>query len=160
MFPADYTVELTSSHPEWKNDDFYKFEVADVPDYVGADCWGIAVQKANGTLIPKMDTYSLYVSGDAMWDPKFKSQSDYRDAVCADPDCLLSEAAIGDSIVIYMFGEDGYKVVITKKYGWKAKYTIGPGCDVSLQIKKEVCWNTKFYMSPGYFKLGKKNDKQ
>jgi len=101
MFPTDYTVHVPNREfMSWK-DPVEKT----MYNIIMADCWGIQVHKPQGVL-NVLDSYS---DG---------PDTRHEDTV----NNLMAFVDPGDSIVVYMYGTNGYKVVFTRTmFGYRIK---------------------------------------
>jgi len=107
MFPSDYTVRLPNREiVNWK-DPVEKT----MYDLIMADCWGIQVQKSTGKTLSILDSYAE--GPDTRYDDMAKN--------------LIESVELGDSIIVYMFGQDGYKVVFKRTiFGFRIKCFASP----------------------------------
>ena len=88
-----------------------------------ADCWAITIEKSNKTTV-KMNSYELYEKVGRCWNTEhpnyiyneqYEVEKIWRKSVIKKPSKLTDELKIGDQLHIYMFGENSWKIVITKK---------------------------------------------
>jgi hypothetical protein len=90
-------------------------------DYIGADCWGIAIKRSNGTLEPKINTYALFdIIGRSfnvgmIPNAQYDFEHQYRQKLINDFYTFLEdELNTGDSVYIYMFQKKCWRVTVTK----------------------------------------------
>ena len=80
------------------------------PEFIAADCWGLAIQRADGSVEPQFNTYALFdaIGRSFGVGRKHNIQHEwealYRDTIIEDFDLVLDKLNVGDAVIVYMFG--------------------------------------------------------
>jgi len=123
----EMTREMTKAEKDYHRfDDLTIYSL--MQEYVGADCWGFAIQRTDGTLEPKFNTYALYDEAgkkdeDYRELEQYQVEDDYRGWMLQLGEEELEQwLKVGDSLLVYMFGEDTWRVTATKMSDGEYKF--------------------------------------
>ena len=102
--PLDYNIEF-------ENDNLFEDEVyLLIQDLVGADCWAITIKTLDNKTIVLMSAYLIPNDINFNFDNKFSFIKNFRTKVIEDPNELLQFLTPDDTLQIWMFGQDGFRV--------------------------------------------------
>ena len=102
-------------------DNLFDFTIKDVGEFIGCDCWGVAIANADGTI--REAHYNGYVD-----DHHDKYMKLYRWALIEHPEIVIEKVQIGERLNIYMFGHNGYLITCTRvdATNWTYSFTHSP----------------------------------